>query len=755
MMILKNTLFVLMLLFVMVPLTAQKKKSSTPYHSGFHRCGTQTLLDEEIRLNPVRKLQIEENRKKTMAAFEQLKHTLQPDAIYTIPVVIHIVLSDPALVTNAQVQSQIDVLNEDYAGLNADSTRIPAAFKPFFGKGNIRFCLARRDTKGDASNGIVRVASSTISSPGDKDPVKFSCAGGSDAWDPTKYLNIWVCNMPTGFLGYSFFASDPLSEKPLNERGFVNNFRSFGKSGTAQAPFNLGRTATHEIGHFFDLNHIWGPNNCNGSQNCEDAEDDGLNDTPEQFKCTFGAPPADSLITDSCTKIAPGIMWMNYMDYVDDRAMVMYTPQQYARMEAILLANTWMVGLLTSNGCTPLPLLNRDVRFERFRETFYDLCGSSENLIFSCDANYKPIITVRNTGTDNITSLTITAKLGNAANVVTNWTGNLAPQSTTSITLSAVILNPGINNNLLVYTSNPNGSADQKTSNDTGRLAGIVYPLAAVPYNEGFESNTFPPNNWQRLNPNADTTWLRTTISAKTGNASMFINNFRYNANGASDWMFSPLIPVKGKDSAFLTFNVAAATFNKPDLANNPTDTLEVLVTTDCGLTYKSVYKKWGKELVTTGNVGVDTGFVPRNDQWRKDTAFLGDFSNATFEYAQAVIRNTTNYENNIYVDDINITTKTVSPILKRKGIMATPNPFRDKVYLQHYPGPINIEYVNVYDFAGRLVWQKKISLDLPGTNRGPDFLELNLSHLSSGMYTIQVVYRVSDTQTLRVLKIN
>jgi Pregnancy-associated plasma protein-A len=751
---LKNLLFVL-LFFTSFgsSAVAQKIKNNPTLTSGFHRCGTQTLLDEEIKRNPARKLQIEENRKKTLAAFEQLKHTLRPDAIYTIPVVVHIVLTDPLSVTNAQVQSQLDVLNEDYAGLNADSTRIPAAFKPLFGKGNIRFCLARRDTKGDASNGIVRVTSTTISSPGDKDPVKFSCAGGSDAWDPTKYLNIWVCNMPSGFLGYSFFASDPLSEKPLNERGFVNNFRSFGKGGTAQAPFNLGRTATHEIGHFFDLNHIWGPNNCDGTQSCDD--EDGVNDTPKQFKCTFGAPAADSVIKDACQLTNPGIMWMNYMDYVDDRAMVMYTPQQNARMEAILLSSPWLSGLLTSDGCTPVPSLNRDVRFEKFREPFYDLCGSSNNLIFSCDANYKPIITVRNTGTDNITSLTITAKLGTWANVVTNWTGNLAPQSTINITLNTITLSPGVNNNLVVYTSNPNGSADQKTSNDTGKLAGIVYPIIAAPYSEGFESNSFPPANWQRLNPNADTTWLRTTTAAKTGNASMFIDNFHYNSNGASDWMFSPLIPVKGKDSAFITFNVAAATFNKPDLANNPTDTLEVLVTTDCGLTYKSVYKKWGKDLVTTGNVGVDTGFIPRNDQWRKDTVFLGDFSNATFDYAQAVIRNITNYENNIYIDDINITTKTVSPILKRKGIMATPNPFRDKVYLQHYPGPINIEYVNVYDFAGRLVWQKKISLNLPGTNRGPDFLELNLNHLSSGIYTIQVVYRVSETQTIRVLKIN
>ena len=189
-----------------------------------------------------------------------------------------------------------------------------------FGKGNLRFCLARTDTRGDGTNGILRVASQTQSSPGLADPVKLTCSGGSNAWDASRYLNIWVCNMPGGFLGYSFFGSDPLSIVPLNERGFVNNFRFFGRGGSAQAPFNLGRTATHEIGHFFDLDHIWGPNNCDGAQGCGD--DDGIGDTPLQVRCNFGAPAADSVITDVCTPAAPGIMWMNYMDYVDDRAMV-------------------------------------------------------------------------------------------------------------------------------------------------------------------------------------------------------------------------------------------------------------------------------------------------------------------------------------------------------------------------------------------------------------------------------------------------
>lgn len=751
---LKSFFCFLFLITVVTSAMAQKQKTViNNQSSGFHRCGTQIVMDELMRKHPSLKKEIELNRQRTLQNYELIKKTLRVDAIYTIPVVVHIVLTNPSTITDAQVQSQIDVLNEDYAGLNADSTRIPAAFKSRFGKSNIRFCLARRDPNGDATNGINRITSSVISVPGAQDPVKFTCTGGSNAWDPTKYLNIWVCQMSSGFLGYSFFASDPLTSIPLNERGFVNNFRSFGKGGTSQAPFNLGRTATHEIGHFFDLNHIWGPNNCDGTQSCSD--DDGINDTPKQFKCDFGAPPADSVIVDACTTTAPGIMWMNYMDYVDDRAMVMYTPQQYARMEAVLLTNPWMLTLATSNGCTPVSNLNRNVRFEKFKDQFFEVCGGSNNLIFTCSNSYKPVITIKNIGTDNITSLTITAKFGNGTAVVTNWTGSLAPQAVIDVTLNTMTLNAGINSNLVVYTSNPNGSVDQNTFNDTGKLAGVVYPLVTVPYSEGFESTTFAPANWQRYNPNTDMTWERTTAASKTGSASMYINNYDYNANGLSDWMFSPLVPVKGKDSAFLTFQIAAATYNPPDMANNPTDTLEVLVTSDCGLTYKNVYKKWGKDLVTTGNIGVDTGYVPIASQWRKDSVFLGDYSNGLTENIQVVFKNTTNFENNIYIDDINIYVKDVNPNLKRKGVMINPNPFKDKFVLEYYQSPVNLEFINIYNHAGQLVWQKRISLGINGTNIGPNYLEIDLGTLSSGMYTVQLVYRARKTETLRIIKIN
>ncbi len=756
--LLKTVLFALCVSTSVFSVNAQKQKqTSTARVKSFHRCGTQFILDEAVGKDPKIKLRMQETREQINKRFNavlQQQRILQSQATITIPVVVHVILSNPSLVTDAQIQAQIDVLNADYGGKNADSIRIPAAFKSRFGKGNLQFCLAKRDPAGEGSNGIVRVSSSTISIPGDGDPVKYTCQGGSDAWDPSKYLNIWVCEMESGFLGYAYQASLSLNDVPLNERGFVNNYQAFGRGGTALAPYNQGRTATHEIGHFFDLDHIWGPNNCDGNQSCTD--DDGIGDTPRQFDCTFGAPAADSIITDICTATAPGVMWMNYMDYVDDRAMVLYTPQQHAKMEASLATVSWMQSLATSNGCTPVTAAGRDARFVQFVDAAAGPCIGNQSTVYTCTNSYQPVVRIRNAGTTTITSLTFTARFGSGTPVVTNWTGSLPALNSIDIPLTTMPLANGSNANLLVYSSNPNGSVDERVANDTGKIAAVIFPVAAVPLTESFEASGFPPPNWQRTNPDNNFTWERTTAAAKTGTASLFINNFEYDVNGSQDEMVSPLLALRGKDSAFLTFQVAAAMFTDPlNAVGVPVDTLEIFVTENCGQTLRSVYKKWGRELITTGNVAVQDAFIPAANEWRRDSVFLGNFSSATAPYAQVIFRNTTNFENNLYIDDINIYAKDVNPNLKRKGVMVTPNPFVQSFAIQYFEAPQNLEYINVYNQVGQLVWQKRLSYQLPGNRTAPNYIEVNLGNLNSGIYHVQIVYRSRKTDTFKVIKIN
>jgi hypothetical protein len=711
-----------------------------------HRCGSQYVLDQQYKKNPglkslvakERSILVEKSKQNALLSLRNNNTTL------TVSVVVHVVL--PAglnsSVTDAQIQSQIDVLNTDYAGLNADSTRIPTAFKSRFGKGKIRFCLAKRTPDGLSTTGIVRVISSTKSDPGIGDPIKYTSFGGSDAWDPRKYLNIWVGDdLTSSFLGYTFTPSLSLSIVPLNERGFVNQYECFGKGGSALPPYNLGRTAVHEIGHFFNLEHIWGPSNCDGNDDCSD--DDGVGDTPTQEGCNYGVPTG--VLTDNCTTNAPGIMWMNYMDYVDDRAMVMYTPQQYTRMEATFNNVSWMLGLANTDACSAAQSFERDARIIGINN---GVTSYNASLLYACNNNFQPSIKVRNVGTATINTLRIESRINNSAPFVTNWSGSLLPNTETDITLNGIALNNGTNPNLIIDITQVNGLADLNPSNNTLTSSGVVLPIILnLPYNEGFEQAIFPPANWRLVNPDNDTTWVRTTNASKTGIGSMVIDNFNYEANGLSDWMISPLIPARGKDSVFLKFDVAAATYRQPStITDNLTDTLQILVSNNCSNNFSNLYAKSGLNLVTTGDIENINFFVPTSAQWRKDSVFIGYYDNNGPDYVQVAFRNITNYENNIYIDNIQIYNRQrIFPTSVRElnglasaYIKAFPNPFRDKVIIEKDERFNVLPYrlINVFGqqlFSGFLKEKQQI---------------IEIVNLSPGIYFIQV-----KNQSIKLIK--
>ena len=171
---------------------------------------------------------------------------------------------------------------------------------------------------------------------GSDDEVKFDSSGGSDAWPRDEYLNIWVCQLSGGLLGYAQFPGGPAETD-----GVVITHTGFGTTGTAAAPFDQGRTATHEIGHWLNLRHIWGDDGtgCSGS--------DFVDDTPNQGGGNTGKP---TFPTISCNNGPNGDMFMNYMDYVDDDAMVMFTEGQITRMHACLDGPRSAIG--TSISCS-------------------------------------------------------------------------------------------------------------------------------------------------------------------------------------------------------------------------------------------------------------------------------------------------------------------------------------------------------------------------------------------------------------------
>lgn len=241
-----------------------------------------------------------------------------------IPLVVHVVYnSSTQNISDAQVLSQIDVLNKDYIRTNTDASKTPAAFQSIAGHPNFQFCLATKDPKGNPTNGIERIPTNTASfSPGDYS-VKYASLGGADAWDPTQYLNIWVCNITGNVGGWGESATQ---NPPQETMGAVLRYDVFGTTGTLRSGYTLGRCATHEVGHCFDLTHIWG---YDGQADCTD--DDGINDTPKQSAVTFGTCPAFPK-TDACSPNSPGIMYMNYMDYTYDACKNLFTKGQSALM---------------------------------------------------------------------------------------------------------------------------------------------------------------------------------------------------------------------------------------------------------------------------------------------------------------------------------------------------------------------------------------------------------------------------------------
>jgi PKD repeat protein len=260
---------------------------------------------------------------------------------YTMPTVVHVVYktTSSGYVSPTRVTEQINQTNSDWAGTNGRSME---AFNTSLRVDcGVTLCLATKDPSGNATTGIDYVQT-TVSSWTYDDHVKHSSYGGANAWDPTKYLNIWVCNLGSSLCGYAQFPTSGINAT----FGVVIHYQFFGLTG-ASAPYNLGGTTSHEFGHCFNLYHIWGDDggSCSGTDQC--------NDTPNQASENYGNH--SGVLTDACSTSSPGIMYMNFMDYSDDIDYTNMTPNQSSRMQAAI--STYLSGVAgnASNACSTGP----------------------------------------------------------------------------------------------------------------------------------------------------------------------------------------------------------------------------------------------------------------------------------------------------------------------------------------------------------------------------------------------------------------
>lgn len=312
------------------------------YDLSAQHCLSDIILQENLKHDHVSKKRalVKKEISKIISEADQV----QSREIFTIPIVIHVVWNKQSeMLTEERIQSQIDILNDDFRNQNGFLLSIPEEFRDMAADCEIEFCLATQTPEGNPTHGILW-KETTISEIGTlkentgRRRVFYDQFGGSDSWDPESYLNIYVCDVGDDILGYSSYPGSPQFPE---EDGIVIDYLYFGNiNNPGASPYDNGRTLTHEAGHYFNLLHIWGPHVNSG---CD--EDDEVEDTPLQSEIYYDCPKGPR---SSC---GSSDMFMNYMNYTPDECLLMFTEGQKERIVATMLGPR--IKLLESQGCQP------------------------------------------------------------------------------------------------------------------------------------------------------------------------------------------------------------------------------------------------------------------------------------------------------------------------------------------------------------------------------------------------------------------
>jgi len=668
----KILLFVLLLLaFKLVTYAQTEKIVVSQQHK--RTCATMMAIEKSRKEHPEYYAELEKRAKEFERTNTVARTATLTSPVY-IPIVVHVVYSNPNLVTEEQVDYLIDRLNKDYSGLNSDSSNA-SYFYGVRGHSNIRFVRARRDPNGNLTNGIERKVSTSIGILATTyQKVKHSSDGGLDPWDVTKYYNIWVADDASGqgILGIAPSigpgAATETSTSTVGIDGVCINVASFADGCFSDPSYNLARTAVHEIGHNFGLYHTF--SGCTTGADFTQLDSGQFlptnlltasDDTPNQGTETSGAPTGNVL--SDCGSVYK--MYQNYMDYSNDISLTLFTKGQVARMEYVL--ENFRSGYLTTNGGTPpatTPTL--DVAVSSILSPGSSLFNNSTCTITNypnpiCPGNFVPKLIIKNLGTTTITSVT--------ASISVN--GNVSTQNFTGLNIASTkegILNFATNSNLIagsntiLYTlSAPNGGVDAVSSNNTiSQTLTIAYSPSSAPLTDGFESTTFPSAGWSLQASAASKNWFRTTSAYKTGIASI-VANF-YNITSGEDFsLVSSPITLPYNATSTLTFDYA---YNLYSDANGTVygDSLYIMASTDCGNTWTTLWKKGGNTLKTTTSAATSSSFVPTAAQWATTPASIS-LNSYLNQAIQLRFRAVSDYGNNLFVDNIAVTGTSYVPL--------------------------------------------------------------------------------------------
>lgn len=531
--------------------------------------------------------------------------------IITIPVIVHIIHNGESVGTGtnlsqAQVQSQIDVLNEDFRRMGAGANNHPDGADI-----EIEFALAVEDPLGNPlpEPGINRVNGG-----------RFSWEVGEiqgivkpqTQWDPLRYFNIWTVRFGTpGLGGYAQFPSlsglDGLEQNGglAQTDGVVLNYQNFGRGGSATPPYDLGRVTTHEVGHWLGLRHVWGDGDC--------SVDDFCADTP-----LAGQPNTSCVINDSCPGSPGNDMIENYMDYTPDACRNVFTNDQKTRIRTVLM-----------NSPRRRELKDSDVDTGSGNPNGAPVAQFTADKTGACVGQ-----TIRFTdqSTNNPTSREWRF-FDEADNLLATFNGPIQD----------IIFNiPGVYSVELIV-ANSLGQDSYFAKNLIGILSDQLYNE----YAEDFEDPNNALLNWLIFNPDADRTFALTNVSSYgVGTGGLIFDNYSVSddPSGKVDVLISPALNLNGAVNPYFYFEHAYASFNAAY-----SDTLVLYYSLDCGQTFEPFWFKGGAELATAP--ATTESFVPTNQQWTWNQVSLSPLAgNPSVHIA---IANLSGWGNNLYMDKI------------------------------------------------------------------------------------------------------
>ena len=588
--------------------------------------------------------------------------------VYQIPVVFQVIHNGEAVgvgsnISYAAIQSQVDVLNEDFRRkINSNGYNT----NPVGADTEIEFCLAKRRPDGSAfpngEDGVNRINRSTAGftappfSTGYIDATiktytyNNNVPTATRGWNPAKYMNIWICDISGGTLGYAQFPQTPLGGMGCGVQtaatdGVVFTYSSIGKSAVTgfAAPYNEGRTATHEIGHWLGLRHIWGDGGC--------TVDDFCNDTPVAGQANYGCPTG----TNSCTALPGNDMIENYMDYTDDLCMNIFTNDQKTRMRTVLESSPLRLSLINSDACIP-PSAND--------ASIIDILNPKGD---NCPGSIAPSVIIKNRGTNVLTSANISYQVDNGTLMNFAFNGNVASGSTATVTLPAFTSYLGTHS-LKVYSTLPNGVVDPSTEYDTTIINFIVSNGINAPYTQNFEANVFPPDlKWVVDNENADCyEWLgasATSIAGVENNNTAQFPGFG-NATTGRETMTTPIFILPcNATNANIQFDVA---YRRRNNTTSNYERLFVEISEDCGQTWNTtpIYDKTGTTLQVLTTT-LTTYYTPVGaSDWRTETIDLSSFVTSSSKNVKFKFRAVAANGNNIYLDNFKFNATSSTEIL-------------------------------------------------------------------------------------------